>query len=104
MLIKLTKSEYELAKTVDFSKMENYMSFRENDEIEIDEGKMILKDYIGEEYEESCINVFLDCITTEIDFTGLADNQNEVLSRGRALYDLHDNIYDYVYMQEQTII
>lgn len=98
MIIKLTKSEYELAKTVNFSKMENHISFKENNEIEIDEKKMTLKDYLGDEYEESCINIFLDCITTEIDFTGLSDDQEEVLPRGRELYELHDSIYDTVFM------
>lgn len=98
MIIKLTKKEYELAKTVDFSEMENHISFRDNNKIEVDDGKITLKDYKNEEFEQSCIGLFLECITTEIDFTGLSDNQEEVLPRGRELYELHDSIYDTVFM------
>lgn len=94
MIIELNDEFYALAKTVDFSYMGEHIKFDdEHNRIVLDECDIERKDYYGESYYMTAIGCFLDCITTEIDMTGLSDDQNEVLPRGRQLYALHDGIY-----------
>ena len=59
----------------------------------MDDCDIQIENYKVDFFSLAAIWVFLDCITTEIDMTGLSDDQSEVLPRGRQLYALYDGIY-----------
>lgn len=94
MIIELNDEFYALAKTVDFSDMGEHIKFDDKkSRIVLDDCEILIENDEGGFFPLSAIGAFLDCITTEIDMTGLSDDQNEVLPRGRQLYALHDSIY-----------
>lgn len=80
MIFKLSEEQYRLLRTIDFSELGKAVSFWD-DKREI---------WVSKEK----IRIFRIIITEEIDRKGLTDNQNEVTPYGRALYALHDEIYD----------
>ena len=49
--------------------------------------------YSPRELRRSTINMLLDCIGDEVVSTGLSDDQEKVLPRGKELYQLYDSIY-----------
>ena len=94
MILFLDDNKYRLAKTIDFSEMQNAIVFNdENNSIELSDEKVVLKDFFDEEYKEDPINAMLDCISDEVVLTGLSEDQQNVLPRGSALYELYDSIY-----------
>ena len=94
MIIELNDEFYALAKTVDFSYMGEHIKFDdEKNQIVLDDCDIKIKDYRGFYFIESSLSLFLSCITDEVCRSGLSDDQNEVLPRGRQLYALHDSIY-----------
>ena len=94
MIIELNDEFYALAKTIDFSDMGEHIKFDDKkSRIVLDDCDIGLKDYYGRTHYETALHCFMGCIITEIDMTGLSDDQNEVLPRGRQLYALYDGIY-----------
>lgn len=94
MIIYLSDSAYNLAKSVDFSELGDSIQWNDrNNSIELDDKPIALLDYFDNEYEELPVQVLLECISDEVIQTGLSDDQNEVLPRGRELYTLYDSIY-----------
>ena len=94
MIIKLDKKFYNLAKTVDFTELEDKIRFIDASfSIELDEVPVKLIDYLGEEFEKPSIDALLDCIGDEVVESGLSDDQNTILQRGQDLYNLYDIIY-----------
>lgn len=94
MIIELSKEFYELAKTVDYTELGNHIKFDdEKNKIILDDCDIQIENNKGDYFAESNINVLLSCIDAEICMTGLSDDQNKVLPRGRQLYALYDSIY-----------
>ena len=84
---------YNLIKSVDFSEIKNNIRFIDDEKaIEMPDESITLKDAFGDSFEETPIGALLNCIDSEITNTGLSLDQNEVLPRGRDLYELYDSI------------
>ena len=84
---------YNLIKSVDFSEIKNNIKFIDDEKaIEMPDESITIKDAFGDSFEEAPIDALLNCIDSEITNTGLSLDQNEVLPRGRDLYELYDSI------------
>ena len=98
MKIYLSEEFYNLAKSVDFSDISDRIIFNDQDkEVDVDERPIIKTDFFGEKYEASPITVMLGCISDEVINSGMSSDQQKILPRGKALYNLYDNIYDNLY-------
>ena len=94
MIIELSKEFYELAKSIDWSEIEEYIKFDDrNNTLELEDCDIMLDNHKGDYYIEDSVNALLSCIDAEVCRSGLSDDQNEVLLRGRQLYALYDGIY-----------
>ena len=104
MKLFLNRKTYELAKTVDYSEMGNSIAFNDSESsIEVSDKDITLRDYFGEEFKESPIDVMLDCISDEVVATGMTEDQERILPRGRELYDLYDSIYYAIQRAENAV-
>lgn len=94
MIMQFEDEYYKLLKSVDLTAIQDYIKLDDiNHTLDLEECNIMLKDGNGDYFEESSVNVLLGCIDDEICMTGLSDDQNEVLPRGRQLYALYDGIY-----------
>jgi len=94
MVIRFDEQMYDLAKSVDYSDLGKSIRFDDAKQIiELSDDVIITKDYFGTEHERAPIWIMLACISDEVERSGLSDDQEKVLPRGRALYELYDAIY-----------
>ncbi len=85
-VLNLSKENFDLAKHIDFSELLDRVQF--NDE------RCIVT------IPKSDIDTFMVIISEEIDVNGLSEDQEEVTSYGRKLYQLYDEVYALKHRQE----
>lgn len=85
MKYKLSRKNYILLRTIDFSEMGDTVTF-DDEEASVSTNNIVLLQII---------------ITEEIVGTGMDDAQNECNERGRELYDLYDELLDLEEEQER---
>lgn len=83
--LNLSKENYDLAKTIDFSELLNRVVFNdEQHSITVPAADM---------------DIFMVIISEEVDMKGLSEDQQEVTPYGRKLYSLYDEVYALKYKQ-----
>jgi len=89
-----SEEKYRLLKTVNLSDLGEHIQFDDREcSIILDEEKIVRKDYFDKPFEMSPLETLLDCISDEIVASGLSEDQEKVLPRGRELYELYDGVY-----------
>jgi hypothetical protein len=82
MTFSLSKDQYNLLKTIDFTEIKKSVRFHDGEnEVEV---------------KREAIRLFQVIISEEIDRNGLTDDQDDVTPKGRKLYALYDAIYNQI--------
>lgn len=79
MTFTLTKEQYELAKSIDFSELAEGIRFSDTE--------------LSLTVPPESLRLFQVLISEEIDVKGFSDNQEKVTPYGRRLYALYDAVY-----------
>ena len=77
--LNLSKENYDLAKSIDFSELLNRIAFDDEQHTSA--------------VPEADMDVFMVIISEEVDAKGLSEDQQEVTTYGRKLYRLYDEVY-----------